>query len=105
LPDLDQRVAHWPPGAVKYAAGEDHPFAQRLPIVLAGQVVVELPDRDAAEDRTRRLVKVWRGLHHRSRRRPQHGRPGVRGQVWRGERLFFFLFLSTMVPPPPPPPL
>ena len=43
LPDLDQRVAERLPVAVEDAARDDDPLAERLALVLAREVVVELP--------------------------------------------------------------
>ena len=40
LPDLDQRVRHRPAVAVEHAAGDDDALAQRLAVVLAGEVGV-----------------------------------------------------------------
>ena len=45
LPDLDQRVAHRPAVLVEHAAGDDDPLAERLALVLARQVAVELAER------------------------------------------------------------
>jgi hypothetical protein len=52
LPDLDERVAQRLAGAVEDAPGDDQPFADRLIVVLACQVVVEnAEDRRCTERR------------------------------------------------------
>src|SRR5262249_58144151 len=84
LPHLDQCVAHRAPVTVQYPAADDDPFAQRLSIVLAGEVVVELPHRGAAGGRGGHHVEVWRGLNPPVPPRPPH-RPALGpGQGWRG---------------------
>src|SRR5205823_5857814 len=44
LPDLDERVRDRPAGVVEDAPGDDDPLAERLSVVMAGEVAVELVD-------------------------------------------------------------
>jgi hypothetical protein len=76
LPDLDQRVAHRPAVAVEYAAVEDDPLAERLALVLAGQVVVVLADALVAVDGPGDLAERVRQQQQRAL-----GRTRARGYV------------------------
>src|SRR5438874_2199968 len=59
LPDLDERVRDRLAAAVEHAPGDDDPLAERLAIVLAGQVAVERVDVALAEDRPGRIVQLF----------------------------------------------
>ena len=70
LPDLDQRRSDGPAFGVGHAPRDDDPLAERLAVVLARQVVVEVADGLVAVDGAGQL----RGVCGRSR----SGRFGAR---------------------------
>ena len=83
LPDLHERVAHRPPVAVEHAAVHDDPLAERLAVVLAGEVVVELADALVPVDRAGDLGQRVREQQQRALRRPRAGGHVVGIQVGR----------------------
>ena len=83
LPDLDQAVPDRPPVAVRDAARDDDPLPQGLALVLAGQVVVQLPDRPAPVSRSGGIREGPWEDDQRLSGRPEARRDVVRVQVWR----------------------
>ena len=83
LPDLDQRRADRPAVAVGDPAGDDDPLAERLALVLAGEVVVELADGVVAVDRPGQLRQRPREQQQRLPRRARDGRAVVGIEVRR----------------------
>jgi hypothetical protein len=71
LPDLDQAVPDRTPVAIEDPPGDDDPLPQRLTRMLAGQIMVQLPDRATSKRRTRSIREGPRKNNQRSLRRPE----------------------------------
>src|SRR5262249_48490817 len=69
LPDLDERAGNGPAGLVEHAPVDDDALAERLAVVLSGQVAVGRRDSLVAEDRALECVERFRQRHERPLRR------------------------------------
>ena len=83
LPDLDQLATQRAAVGAEHAAADDDPLAERLALVLAGEVVVELAERQVAEDGARELRERVRKDDERLLRRAQRRAPVLGVEVRR----------------------
>jgi hypothetical protein len=65
LPHLDQRVRHGPAVTVEHPPGDLNPLADRLPVVLAREVVVERAEAALPEHGPGHLGEHLRQQHER----------------------------------------
>src|SRR5215210_778454 len=81
LPDLDQAVAHRAPVAARDAPRDDDPLPQRLAGMLAGKVVIQLPDKTASKCRSRRIREGFRKDDQGLLRCPESRRHVIRIEI------------------------